>query len=387
MLEPRHFDFRTRRSNLLAALGTHNAQAMLITDLDNVFFLTGFTGSNGAVALLADGSVTLVTDGRYRDQAQEECRGTEVIIDRAAMRKALHVAAKTPNGRAATNGEIVRDGETRSVRQAEPRVAFEADHLSVSAWRALLEEPDAACLIPTSNLVESLRRSKEPAEVELIESACRIAEAALHRSTADVRAGMSEREIARALNNAMLEGGADGVAFETIVATGPNSAIPHHSPTAREVAAGDLLKIDFGAKLGRYHSDITRTFVVGNGPSNEQIRWHAAVQRAATAARESLGAGVPTAVPYLAARDVLAEEGFGDAFTHGLGHGVGLVIHEAPIMTAESGGRLVAGDVLTVEPGVYFPGVGGVRIEDTLLVTDTGSRCLTTIPRDLVRLD
>lgn len=266
------------------------------------------------------------------------------------------------------------------------RVAFEADHLSVSAWRALLDEVEGAWLTPTSGLVEGRRRSKEPVEVGLIESACRIAESALLRTIADVQTGMSEREIARALDNAMLERGADGSAFETIVASGPNSAIPHHSPRTRKVGVGDLLKIDFGARLGRYHSDITRTFVVGRDPSGEQIRWHRAVERAATAARESLVAGVAAATPYRTAHDVLAEEGLADAFTHGLGHGVGLAIHEAPIMTADCDGTLVAGDVLTVEPGVYFPGIGGVRIEDTLVVTDTGSRSLTTIPRGLVRL-
>ena len=410
---PARTDFQTRQMDVLAAVLSHSAEAILVTDLDNVFYLSGFSGSNGALALHLDGPATLVTDARYRDQALAQCRHVQVVIDKETTPRALRVAAgqgagtgraradagtatdKNHTGVSADRNVDARDeaeagllcdfADSRASSRTR-RVAFEADHLSYSVWQSLSGIVAAGGLIPTSGLIESRRRRKDAGEIVLIESACHIAEKALSRTTAAVRPGMTEREVARGLDFAMLEGGADDRAFDTIVASGPNSAIPHHSPTEREIAVGDLLKIDFGARLGGYHSDITRTFVVGAEPSTEQMCWHNAVARAATAARESLVAGVSAASPYRSAHNVLTEHGFADAFTHGLGHGVGLEIHEAPIMTANCGDTLVVDDVLTVEPGVYFPGVGGVRIEDTLVVTETGSRSLTTVPRDLVRL-
>jgi Xaa-Pro aminopeptidase len=378
------------------------ADVMLVTDLDNVFYLSGFSGSNGALALASDGKATLVTDARYRDQAHAQCADIHIVIDREPTKRALLFATGQDHGpaRGTEVGSVDQYQDTQDapvtratsdVTDARPDpvlrpVAFEADNVSVSLWRSLSRLVGADSLVATTRLIESRRRRKDEDEISLIERACRIAERALLRTTAGVRPGMTEREVSRDLDFAMLAGGADDRAFPTIVAAGPHSAIPHHGPTEREIAPGDLLKIDFGVRLGGYHSDITRTFVVGANPTAEQSRWHHAVAQAATAARASLVAGASGAGPYRVARDALAAEGLEDAFTHGLGHGVGLAIHEAPIMAAGCDDTLLVDDVLTIEPGVYFPGVGGVRIEDTLVVTDTGSRCLTTVSRDLVRL-
>ena len=346
---------------------------MLVTDLINVRYLSGFTGSNAALLVFADDlPPVLATDGRYRTQAAQQAPDLEVAIERACAR---YLA-----GRAASAG----------VR----RLGFESHVVTVDGFDALAREVDqlgTTELVRASQTVEALREIKDAGEVALLRLACEAADAALTDLVArgGLRPGRTEREVGRELEALMLDHGADGVSFETIVASGPNSAIPHHRPTDAVLAAGDFVKIDFGALVGGYHSDMTRTFVLGKA-ADWQREIYELVSAAQRAGRGALRAGASLADVDAAARDVIADAGHGEHFGHSLGHGVGLQIHEAPGISASAAGTLLAGSVVTVEPGVYLPDRGGVRIEDTLVVADETSghapELLTRFPKELAIL-
>jgi Xaa-Pro aminopeptidase len=325
---------------------------MLVTDLINVRYLSGFTGSNGALLVFADDRApVLATDGRYRTQAAEQAPDLEIAIERALGRHLV--------GRAA-------DGGVR-------KLGFESNVVTVDGFDALTSELDERGgeteLVRAAGTVEALREVKDAGELALLRLACEAADAALKDLVArgGVRPGRTEREVGRELEALMLDHGADGISFETIVAAGPNSAIPHHRPTDAVLAEGDFVKIDFGALVAGYHSDMTRTFVLGKA-ADWQLEIYALVAAAQRAGREALRPGAGLRDVDAAARQLIAEAGYGEHFGHGLGHGVGLQIHEAPGIGATSAGTLLAGSVVTVEPGVYLPGRGGVRIEDTLVV-------------------
>jgi Xaa-Pro aminopeptidase len=324
---------------------------MLVTDLINVRYLSGFTGSNAALLLYADDRApVLATDGRYRTQAAQQAPDLEVAIERACGR---YLA-----GRAADTGV--------------EKLGFESHVVTVDAYDALAAEvgrAGSAELVRASGTVEALREIKDAGEVALLRLACEAADAALADlvERGGLRPGRTEREVGRELEALMLDHGADGVSFETIVAAGANSAIPHHRPTAAVLAAGDFVKIDFGALVGGYHSDMTRTFILGSA-ADWQVELYQLVADAQQAGRAALHAGAGLRDVDAAARQVIADAGYGDNFGHGLGHGVGLQIHEAPGINASAAGTLSAGSAVTVEPGVYLPERGGVRIEDTLFV-------------------
>lgn len=356
-----------RRSRAWEALVAQapEADALLITSLPNVCYLTGFTGSNGML-LLTPSTALLGTDGRYVVQAGQECPGLALLIDRSTLSA---VATRWVDGGGAV-------------------LALEADHVTVTQWRHLVEiaGDDESRLRATSDIVEVLRQVKDGQELAALERACQISDEALGLTIAEVRVGDTEREIARRLENHMLSLGADGLSFETIVAGGPHSAIPHHQPTDRPLAAGDFLLIDFGAQVGGYHADETRTFVMG-APSDWQVELHDVVHRAQVAGRAAARAGKPLVDVDAAARQLIEQDGYGAYFDHGLGHGVGLQIHEAPFFSPRATGMLLAGSPVTIEPGVYLPGRGGVRIEDTVIVTEGECSPLTTADRGLVLLD
>lgn len=339
---------------------------MLVTHLVNVRYLSGFTGSNAALLIRADDDTpVLVTDGRYRTQAGQQAPDAELVIERAC---ATYLA-----GRAAADG----------LR----RVGFESHVVTVEGFDALAKEAGETELVRAAGTVEELREVKDAGEVALLLLACEAADAALAELVAagGLRPGRTEREVGRELESLMLDHGADGVSFETIVATGANSAIPHHRPTDAVLASGDFVKIDFGALVCGYHSDMTRTFVLA--PAAEwQLDLYQLVERAQRAGREALAPGVSLRDLDAAARQVITDAGYGDNFTHGLGHGVGLQIHEAPGISATAAGTLLAGSVVTVEPGVYLPDRGGVRIEDTLVVGESAPDLLTRFPKELAIL-
>ena len=345
---------------------------MLVSDLNNVRYLSGFTGSNAALLVFADDRpAVLATDGRYRTQAAGQAPDLEVVIERACGPHLVSYA----------------------LAAGARRVGFEGHAVTVDGYDVLdaaTRECPGAELVRASGMVEALREVKDAGEIALLRLACEAADAALTAliDGGGLRPGRTEKQVARELESLMLDHGADAASFETIVAAGAHSAIPHHRPTAAVLVRGDLVKIDFGALVGGYHSDMTRTFVLG-GAAGWQREIYDLVAAAARAGRRALAAGVALCDVDAAARQIIADAGYGEMFTHGLGHGVGLAIHEAPGINATATGKMLAGSAVTVEPGVYLPDRGGVRIEDTLIVDGdnrngkTGPELLTRFPRDL----
>ena len=357
-----------RRDRLAARLAADGVDAMLVSDLVNVRYLSGFTGSNAALLVFGgDTPTVLATDGRYRTQAARQAPDLETVIERACAR---HLVA-------------------RAVADGARSIGFESHVVTVDGFDALARElgDPPAELVRASGVVEALREVKDAGEVALLRLACEAADAALAQLVSDggLRPGRTEREVGRRLEALMLEHGADGPSFETIVAAGANSAIPHHRPTDAVLAAGDFVKIDFGALVGGYHSDMTRTFVLGKA-ATWQREIYQLVSDAQRAGREALDVGATLSDVDGAARRVIADAGHAENFGHGLGHGVGLQIHEAPGINSAAAGTLLAGSVVTVEPGVYLPDRGGVRIEDTLVVGERGPELLTRFPKELAIL-
>ena len=321
---------------------------MLVTDLVNVRYLAGFTGSNAALLIRVDDETpVLATDGRYRTQAARQSPDAEVVIERAC---APQLAA-----RAAADGAR--------------RLGFESHVVTVDNYEILQRAAPDIEFVRAAGTVETLREVKDAGELALLRLACEAADAALLDlvEAGGLRPGRTEKEVGRELESRMLDHGADGISFETIVAAGPNSAIPHHRPTDAVLAAGDFVKIDFGALVAGYHSDMTRTFVLAPA-AQWQRDVYDLVATAQRAGREALAPGAMLKEVDGASRQVIADAGYAENFGHGLGHGVGLQIHEAPGISASAPGTLLAGSAVTVEPGVYLPGRGGVRIEDTLVV-------------------
>lgn len=331
---------------------------LVVTTLVNVRYLTGFTGSNGALLLRPDGTGTFVTDGRYRDQADQEVPDLDVVVE--------------------------RDLVTALAARLAGRCGVETHTLSVDSHRALVDAADAE-LVAVDRPVERAREVKDDAELASLREACAISTAALEGLLAGPLAGRSERELARDLEWRMLGLGAEAIAFETILAAGENSAIPHHHPGSREVTHGDLLKIDFGARVDGYHADCTRTVVVGRA-DEWQREVHAAVRRAQSLGVRALREDAPVAEIDVAVRADLEDSGWLQHFTTGLGHGVGLLIHEDPFFSARHAGRLSRRTTLTMEPGIYVPGRGGVRIEDTVLVTADEPDVLTALTTELLEI-
>jgi Xaa-Pro aminopeptidase len=355
-------DVAGRAPRLRERLVDAGCEALLVTRLANIRYLTGFTGSAARLLVLPE-ELLFVTDGRYRDQAAEQLRdgGVEARIEvSGTAQQALLTAAA----------------------HGIARLGLEADDVTWSAQRTYASSgfPDAE-LVPTEGLVESLRLVKDDGEIARIAEAARIADAALAAVRPRLGEGVTEKEFQLELDQTMRLLGADDVSFETIVGSGPNGAKPHARPSTRRIEEGDLVVLDFGALLDGYHSDISRTVCVGD-PSADQQRMLDVVAESQAAGVAAVVSGASAAHVDRACRDVIAEAGWGDAFLHGTGHGVGLDIHEAPRVAATSTATLAPGHVVTVEPGVYLPEHGGVRIEDTLVVTASGNRRLTNAPKD-----
>ena len=340
-----------------------------MTGLVNVRYLSGFTGSNAALIVARDlaGHALLATDGRYVTQAGAESAGLELVVDRASA------------------SALVAWAGERGLR----RLGIEAQSVTLAALEVLRKAAAGAPgleLVPLDSPVLSLRTVKDDVELSLIAHACAISDRALGELWETVAVGRTERELAHQLEHRMHVHGAEAPAFATIVAGGPHSAIPHHQPTDRPLQRGDLLKIDFGARVGGYHADMTRTVVVGAPPAAWQQDIHDLVAAAAQAGREALCPGTKAVDVDAAARTVVEQAGHGPEFPHGLGHGVGLQIHEAPMIGITADGTVENRVPVTVEPGVYLPGRGGVRIEDTLVVRDGGPQLLTRTTRELLVL-
>ncbi len=335
----------------------------VVTKPANIRWLTGFTGSNGLVAV-APHRLVLVTDERYSTQAAEQVAAAEVDAEVRIGRRLYDLI-----------DDVV----------SETTVGVEGHHITWDDQLILAELVRAGSVISVGPLIEKLRRGKDQGELARLKLACRIADAALADALVDLGAGRyrTEQALAVALEQAMAERGAEDRSFPTIVASGPNSALPHARPSGRVLGPGDLLVIDMGAKVDGYGSDMTRSFVIGEFTSQTE-RMYRAVEESQLAGVRAVAAGVGTGTIHSATSSVLQRHGLGDYFIHGTGHGIGLEIHESPFLSSTSDDTLRTGYVVTVEPGVYIPGVGGVRIEDSVLVTEDGCRRLTNHPKDPV---
>lgn len=338
--------------------------ALVVTNLRNLRYLTGFTGSAGHLVVTVDDAV-LVTDERYGTQAPEQLAATGAPV-RAEI---------TTTAQKEASAAVV-------AAAAASRIGLEAGSITWAQQRTFAGEwfPEAE-LVATDGLVEQLRLVKDSGEVARIEAAAGIADAALDAIRRRLLEGPTEAEFGLELDTEMRRRGAMERSFETIVASGRNGAKPHARPGSRQVQRGDLVVIDFGAMVDGYRSDMTRTLMVGD-PSAEQQRMLDVVTAAQAAGVASVTAGVAAKDVDAACRDVIDAAGWADHFVHGTGHGVGLDIHEAPWVNRRSAATLAAGHVVTVEPGVYLPEVGGVRVEDTVVVTNEGNRALTRAPKD-----
>lgn len=353
--------FSGRADAVRQRLADHRAEALAVTDLTNIRWLTGFTGSSASVALLPD-RLVLVTDGRYRERATDELAAAGV------------------------EGEVVV-GFTQAAQQEAfvglfagvERVGAEAGSLTHAHWTALAADLP---LVPADGLVEDARRSKDEGEIARIAAACRFADAALAEVAPMLGDGMTEADVRMELEYRMRRHGADGPSYDTIVASGPDHAArPHHEAGSRTIVEGDTVVIDVGALVDGYHSDMTRSFVIGD-PTARQREIYDLLLGIQQAGVESVRAGVAARDVDATCRDLIAEAGYADWFLHSVGHGVGLLIHEDPYESPTSTSELRVGDVVTVEPGLYRVGFGGFRIEDLVEVTATGCRTLTASPKD-----
>lgn len=348
--------------------------AFIVTNLTNIRWLSGFSGSAGML-VVSESDCVLITDGRYAVQAPEETAEADTDVQIAhkggEQNELLKKAVLKSSGRAASRTF---------------RVALEAEHISWARQQALAEE--FGDLVPLKGVIEKLRRSKDLGEIARIEAAAEIVDASLEellpQLSESVRdKGMTEQEFAAAHDHQMRLLGASEQAFETIVAAGGNGARPHARPGSRAIRPGELVVIDSGAVVDGYRSDMTRTISVGEPSETAQRMWQV-VQESQQAGVNTVKAGATTGEIDKICRDIIKSAGWGEAFMHSTGHGVGLDIHEIPGVSANTEEVLSEGEVITVEPGIYLPEHGGVRIEDTVVVAATGCRPLTKTPKVLV---
>ena len=354
-----------RRAALREALVAAHVDALLLTSLPNIRYITGFSGSS-ALALVSARDTLLITDFRYATQVQEEVgEFARVAIESQSLWTGLW--------------QLLPEFVGVKV------VAFESGQLLHRDFERLLTAGGRWQWRPTNEMVETLRERKDPDEVACILEAAEVARRALERTIPQVGEGMSELEIAGVLEHSLRAEGSEGFPFETIVASGPRTALPHARAGAREVAAGDFLLIDYGAIVDGYCSDVTRTFVVGRA-TDEQRDIYEIVRGANAHASANVRAGMTGRDADALARQYIEQRGQGDAFGHSLGHGIGLEVHEAPRLSKTAETALPVQAVVTIEPGIYRAGWGGVRIEDDVVLDPAGPRILTSFPRELMEI-
>jgi len=343
--------------------GGASADALVVFDLNNIRWLTGFTGSAGTLIVRPD-EMVLVTDGRYGEQAR------------------VQIAASGASARVmvGSSASALRDAMERALADAGS-VAVDPAEITHAQYESLASQSSAR-LVMLGGVVPHLRRRKTAAEIARMRRAAACTDAALAECVPMLSQRVTERDVRDELEYRMRRHGADGPSYDTIVATGPNGARPHHRPTSTVIEEGHLVVIDVGALVDGYHSDMTRTYLIGSVDPLLR-RMHDVVCESQLAGLAAVRAGVPAGDVDKVCRDIIADAGFGGEFIHSTGHGVGLQIHEQPWVRTTLTEPLQRGEVVTVEPGVYREGLGGVRIEDLVVVTDTGCDILTTSPKDL----
>ena len=348
-----------RLERLHRLLDEKDLEALLVSHPDNRRYLSGFTGSVGLL-LVSQERALLITDFRYVEQAGEEAPDFEVVrLDRDFVELLPHLAEEV----------------------GARRIAFEGEAVNVAQHRRWQEAVAEVELVPQMGLIEGLREVKDEAELRLIREAVSLTDRALAYLLEVIAPGMSEREVAWKLEAFIHTHGAEGLAFPSIVASGPNAAKPHATPSERPLGTSEPIVLDLGARVHGYCSDMTRTIVIG--PPDDKFREvHQAVLEAQLAALEALRPGMSGVEADRVAREALEASGYGDAFGHGLGHGVGLAVHEGPSASPRSQDVLRPGMTLTVEPGVYLPGWGGVRVEDLVVIGEGGAEILTRSGKD-----
>lgn len=361
-------EIAARLDRLRTRLHAEGLDALVVTRLPNVRYLSGFTGSAAILLVGAASETVFVTDGRYAEQSHEQ----------------LALAGVTARIEVRLTSALQLDVLAGAIRDADHRrVGLEAAGVTWAQQRDFAAAFGAVELVPAPPLIEDLRRTKDAGEVARIAAACAIADDAFCALLPELGRGTTERDFALALEFAMRERGASGNSFDPIIASGPNGSKPHARPTDRVIERNELVVCDFGCVVDGYCSDMTRTVSVGE-PANDARRLYDVVLDAQRLGREAVREGADVVTVDAACRDRIAAEGWAERFAHGTGHGVGLEIHEAPRVAASGRGTLVVRDIVTVEPGVYLPGVGGVRIEDTLVVHAHGGDILTHTPKELV---
>lgn len=359
-------DARPRRLAALAdGLTAAHVDGLLVTSLPNIRYLTGFSGSS-ALLFVSNREVIFITDFRYQTQvAQEVGSIARVIIEAQSLWAGLW--------------QQLSQMSTLEV------IGFESGHILHRDFQRLLEAGARWQWRPTVDLVETLRERKDPDELALIETANGIAIRALERTLPQLHVGMTELEVAGVLEKSLRDEGSEGFPFESIVASGPRSALPHARSTSRQIEDGDFLLLDFGAETKGYCADVTRTFVMGRA-APEQRAVYDVVRTANETASNRVRAGMTGRDADAIARDYIEQRGYGDLFGHSLGHGLGLEVHEAPRLARTAEGALAEGAVVTIEPGIYRPGWGGVRIEDDVFLGPNGPKILTSFTHELIEL-
>ncbi len=358
-------DLRPHRlAALVDGLTVAHLDGLVLTGLSNIRYLTGFSGSS-ALLVVTPRDVVLITDFRYQTQVADEVGGlARVSIEAASLWTGLW-----------------QQLASMSVKV----LGFETAHIQHRDFQRLVEAGARWQWRPTMDLVETLRERKDGSEIERIQEAAGIATRALGRTLPQVRAGMTELAVAGVLEKALRDEGSEGFPFPSIVASGPRSALPHAHSSTRAIEAGDFLLLDFGAVVGGYCSDVTRTVVVGRA-SDEQRAVYEVVRAANERAARGVTAGMTGRDADAIARQYIERAGYGEQFGHSLGHGLGLEVHEAPRLARTAENALPEGAVVTIEPGIYRPGWGGVRIEDDVVLGPEGPHILTEFPRELLEL-
>lgn len=344
-------------------LGVHRIQAFLVTELSHIRYLTGFTGSN-ALCFITPRRAFLLTDSRYQTQAPKEVRGAKVLIVRGSLYSAL------------SDSGLLKSGM---------RVGTDEEHLTAVALRRLRRESPRSSFAPLPPIVERLSAIKDAGEIRLIKRAAEISDAVFRKVLDVIRPGVRECEVAAEISYWHRTLGAETDAFDPIVASGPRGALPHARATEKKIKRGEMVVVDFGCRVGGYNSDITRTVAIGK-PTAIMKRVYDVVREAQLRAIDAVHDGIEARALDAVARAIIIDAGYGPQFVHSLGHGLGIHIHDSLRLSTLSTDLLHTNNVVTIEPGIYLPGKGGVRIEDDVVVTATGCTILTQSPRDLISI-